>query len=343
MAESGQPGDLSPSTLPADGTPLKAAGILFISDDGHVLLTRRTGRDHAGEWAFPGGAIEGGESAEDCARRETLEETALRYKGRLVLWTRRIKDGVDFKTFIGESEKFIPVLNEEHDIFTWAAPQTALATLPMHPGAALALQRFDMDELGIAKAIASGELTSPQRYENVLLIALRITGTGAAYREGIDEYVWRDPSIYLNEEFLERCQGLTVIWEHPKNRMMNSKEFNRRVIGSIMLPFIKADDREVWGVAKVYDEEGAEALSTQQWSTSPGVKLKTSVARKLEDGSKLLLEGDVRLLDHIAVCTLGVWDKGEDPQGVDVVLDSQSTALAKIIDKVYAREIASRC
>ena len=343
MTDSGQPGDLSPSAPPADGSPLKAAGILFVADDGRVLLTRRVGRDHAGEWAFPGGGVEDGESAEECARRETVEETALRYGGPLSLWTRRIKDGVDFTTFIGRSEQFVPQLNEEHDIFTWARPETALATLPLHPGAAVALQRFDMDELGIAKAMVAGDLVSPQRYENLLLVALRITGTGAAYRSGIDEYVWRDPSLYLNDEFLERCQGLTVIWEHPKKRMMNSKEFNRRVIGSVMIPYIKPEEREVWGIAKVYDEEAVEALSTEQWSTSPGVKLKTSMSQKLEDGSKLLLEGDIRLLDHIAVCTLGVWDKAGPASGVDVVLDSRYTVLDQIIEKVYAREIAARC
>jgi 8-oxo-dGTP pyrophosphatase MutT (NUDIX family) len=343
MADIGQPGDLSPSPPPADGEPLRAAGVMLMADDGRVLLMRRTGRDHAGEWAFPGGGVEESESPEGCARRETFEETAQRYAGKLSPWTRRIKDGVDFTTFIGESEQFVPRLNEEHDIFTWARPETALATLPLHAGAAVALQRFDMDELGIAKAMVAGDLVSPQRYENLLLVALRITGTGAAYRAGIDEYVWRDPSLYLNDEFLERCQGLTVIWEHPTKRMMNSKEFNRRVIGSVMIPYIKPEEREVWGIAKVYDGEAVDALSTEQWSTSPGVKLKTSISQKLEDGSKLLLEGDIRLLDHIAVCTLGVWDKSGPASGVDVVLDSRTNSLDQIIEKVYAREISSRC
>jgi len=340
---SGETGDLSPSTLPADGSPLKAAGILFIAEDGRVLLLRRQGRDHAGEWAFPGGGIEDDESAEECGRRETVEETALEYSGPLTLWTRRIKDGVDFSTFIAQTEKFVPELNEEHDIFTWARPDIALATLPMHPGAAVALQRFDMDELGIAKAMAAGDLVSPQRYGNVLLVALRITGTGAAYRQGIDEYVWRDPSIYLNEEFLERCQGLPVIWEHPKKRLMNSKEFNRRVVGSVMLPYTKPDE-SVWGIAKIYDDEAAEELSTAQWSTSPGVRLQTSVSKKLEDGSKLLIEGKPSLLDHVAICALGVWDKGGPPTGVDAVLDSFGVpAIDQILDKIYTREIESRC
>jgi 8-oxo-dGTP pyrophosphatase MutT (NUDIX family) len=337
MADSGQAGGLSPSTPPSDGEPLKAAGILLRAPDGQILLLRRTGRDHTDEWAFPGGGVEDGETAEECARRELLEETALTYKGNLSLFARRIRDGVDFSTFIGEVEKFPLTLNAEHDRFLWADRDIALAHLPLHPGAALALQRLDMDELGIAKAIAAGELVSPQRYGNVLLVSIRITGTGAAYRQGIDEYVWRDPSLYLNDEFLQRCNGLPVIWEHPKGRMMDSKEFNNRVIGSIMLPFIKDDG--VWGIAKIYDDESAEALSTEQWSTSPGVRLQTSVSKRLEDGSKLLIEGKPSLLDHVAICALGVWDVGGPPTGVDVVLDSaQPDAVERVRKRVYAHK-----
>lgn len=340
--EAGHASDLSTSAPPVAGEPLRASGILFLAEDGRALLMRRTGRDHAGEWAFPGGGVEGDESLEECARRELLEETGVSFDGPLIVWTRQIKDGVDFTTFLGRCEKFIPTLNTEHDIFTWVAPDIALATIPMHPGAALALRRFDMHELDIAKAMASGDLVSPQHYDNVLLVALRITGTGAAYRQGLDEYVWRDASIYLNDEFLERCQGLTVIWDHPKKRMMNSKEFNRRVVGSVMLPFIRETEKEVWGIAKIYDEEAIAELSTGQWSTSPGVRLKNGISRQLEDGSKILIEGEPKLLDHIAVCSLGVWDKGGDPAGVDVVLDSIPT-LDVIIEKIYAREINARC
>lgn len=44
-----------------------------------LVLTRRAGglRAHAGQWALPGGRIDGGESAEDAARRELAEEVGL--------------------------------------------------------------------------------------------------------------------------------------------------------------------------------------------------------------------------------------------------------------------------
>lgn len=52
-----------------------------------LVLTRRAGnlRNHAGQWALPGGRIEAGESAEDAALRELYEEVGLRLDSSAVL------------------------------------------------------------------------------------------------------------------------------------------------------------------------------------------------------------------------------------------------------------------
>lgn len=105
-----------------DATGALAAGIMFMTDDARVLLLRRSGMDHSGEWAFPGGRLEPGEDAEQAALREAFEELGdvVPEGVKLVEWMRRVQDGVDFTTFLGRvREPFVPQLNEEHDSFEW--------------------------------------------------------------------------------------------------------------------------------------------------------------------------------------------------------------------------------
>lgn len=99
----------------ADGIAVRAAGVMIICN-GSVLLCRRT---DTGEWAFPAGHVEDGETVEEAAARECEEETGFRPEGMLQ-WTRRVRDGVDFTTFACRvPERFEPVLNAEHDAYEW--------------------------------------------------------------------------------------------------------------------------------------------------------------------------------------------------------------------------------
>ncbi len=56
--------------------PLVGVGAVVLRPDG-VLLVRRAKPPALGQWSIPGGAQELGETAEDAARRELLEETGL--------------------------------------------------------------------------------------------------------------------------------------------------------------------------------------------------------------------------------------------------------------------------
>jgi 8-oxo-dGTP pyrophosphatase MutT (NUDIX family) len=300
---------------------LRAAGILIQADTGEVLFLKRSkSGDHKNEWCIPGGGIESGESPERAAIRELEEECGVTAPQKaLSFWTRRVADDVDYTTFtIRNVAKFDPWLNSEHTGFLWAEPEHP--PRPLHPGCEVVLRRCGWNELDIARAIRDGELSGPQQYENIWLFPIRITGTGEAYRHKWKEYVYRDPAIYLNDDFLARCNGLPVILEHPRTETLNTDEYKDRNIGSIFLPYIKGE--EVWGIAKVIDEDGAQVMLDNQLSTSPAVVWRDPDVNneiELADGKKYLIEGHPTLLDHIAICRQGVWDKGGEPTGVELV------------------------
>jgi hypothetical protein len=206
------------------------------------------------------------------------------------------------------------------------------SSLSLHPGVEVALARFGMNEQQVARAIACGDLASPQKFENSELFSIRITGTGRAYREALNEHVWRDPAYYLHKNFVARCNGLPVVWEHPKSLMLDGKEFQDRIIGTIIYPFIGRDGvedpsgTEVWGIARILDPAAAELMREEKLSTSPGVvfrKPSEGTAIDIGDGEHLLIEGDPVLLDHIAVCDLGVWDRDGPPEGIAARGDTQ--------------------
>ncbi|MEV6526574.1 NUDIX domain-containing protein [Longispora sp. NPDC051575] len=54
--------------------PIAAAVVVL---HGRVLVVRRRASEGSLRWQFPAGAVEGAESAEEAAARETLEETGL--------------------------------------------------------------------------------------------------------------------------------------------------------------------------------------------------------------------------------------------------------------------------
>jgi hypothetical protein len=172
-------------------------------------------------------------------------------------------------------------------------------------------------ELDVAKAIRAGELPSPQQYENIWLFDVRVTGTGTSYRQAIDEYVYRPPENFLTPEFVERCNGLPVVFEHPKDSILDTEEYRERAVGSVVLPYIKGD--EVWGIAKIYDADAAQLMRTTHASTSPAVVFRDAGSTETVDmggGSVVLIEGKPSYLDHLAICREGVWDKGGGPTGI---------------------------
>lgn len=56
--------------------PKIGVGVCIVKDN-KVLLGKRLNSHGSGEWAFPGGHLEFGESLAECAQREVAEETGL--------------------------------------------------------------------------------------------------------------------------------------------------------------------------------------------------------------------------------------------------------------------------
>ncbi|ASN57546.1 NUDIX domain-containing protein [Salmonella enterica] len=283
------------------------SGIMFRQGK-FVFLIQRS---DDGTWCPPGGTVDPGELAIDAARREVLEEVGYQYDGPL---TPHSVYG-DYLTFRAEvPERFEAKLNDESLAAGWFHIDDL--PKPLHQPFAEMLAQQALNETEVAALIADGTLSSPQFFINMWMFAIRVTGTGVTWRSADQQMAFRNPDDYLTTEFLQRVAGVPLIWLHPEKNKLDSDEFAKRVIGTLTNSWV-ADNGEVWAIARVYDAEAAEIMATRQLSTSPTVtysEMQDSIIKI--DGQPLLVEGSPVLLDHVAICEQGVWDKLLAPTGV---------------------------
>ncbi|MEI9549770.1 NUDIX domain-containing protein [Enterobacter kobei] len=283
------------------------SGIMFRQGK-FVFLIQRS---DDGTWCPPGGTVEPGELAIDAARREVLEEVGYQYDGPL---TPHSVYG-DYLTLRAEvPERFEAKLNDESLAAGWFHIDDL--PKPLHQPFAEMLAQQALNETGVAALIADGALSSPQFFINMWMFAIRVTGTGVTWRSADQQMAFRNPDDYLTPEFLQRVAGVPLIWLHPEKNKLDSDEFAKRVIGTLTNSWV-ADNDEVWAIARVYDAEAAEIMATRQLSTSPTVTYSEAQDSIIKiDGQPLLVEGSPVLLDHVAICEQGVWDKLLAPTGV---------------------------
>ena len=127
-----------------------AAGVMIFDPDGRALFLCRSGEsDHLGEWCWPGGGVDPGETPEEAARREVEEETGHRIDGGLSPVDQSRGDA-DFTTFLHQvPAQFEPRLNDEHSAHIWARPGNP--PQPLHSGVAATLQRYNGSAAAEAK------------------------------------------------------------------------------------------------------------------------------------------------------------------------------------------------
>ena len=97
--------------------------------DGKILLVRRAKSPANGFWSLPGGRVEFGETLHAALHREVDEETALKIEIVDLAGWREVVPGSSagghyvIMSFAGRWASGEPVLNPEHDDFSWRAPQ----------------------------------------------------------------------------------------------------------------------------------------------------------------------------------------------------------------------------
>ena len=120
------------SKIGHDCVILPGSAVIIRNESGRILMQQR--KDPPGKWALPGGLMELGESAEETAKREIMEETGLElgdltllgvYSGKGYLCQAANGDQwyVVTITYIADSYEGAPRVNDDESIsFEWIDP-----------------------------------------------------------------------------------------------------------------------------------------------------------------------------------------------------------------------------
>ena len=168
----------------------------------------------------------------------------------------------------------------------------------------------------VIDALSAG-LEGPVAFLGSTFFVMRISGTGCAWRAAKGEFAFRDPRLWLTDDMAGRWAGAPCLVLHPASGVVDGESLASQIVGTVVRAFIR--DAELMGVVRVIDADAATSLIKFGADTSPSVVFEETDAEPIElsDGSRVLIEGNPKLIDHLAIVERGVWSKGTDARGVE--------------------------
>jgi 8-oxo-dGTP diphosphatase len=156
---------------------IEVAAAVVLREDGRFLLAQRpAGKPYAGYWEFPGGKVEGGESADAALSRELHEELGIEVE-RAYPWITRDYDyphaAVRLRFFRVAAWRGT-LHGRESQQFAWQSPQS-LTVSPLLPANGPVLRALALPPVyGITNAEALGESAFLERAERAFAAGLRL-------------------------------------------------------------------------------------------------------------------------------------------------------------------------
>lgn len=238
---------------------IRAAGILFVAPDDSFLLVKRA---KTGEWAFPGGKIEDGETPEMAAVRECREELGFCPLGPREQFHINHYEPADvyFMTFLQRTAKFDPALDHEHTEYLWLT-EGAEYPEPMHPGALTVLDAPQGGLLTTDKAnqFFTVEQLSPKMHltpEGFLLCEdVPIARTGVLYyADGEIDIraaslggmitIERDEGEVFHPDTIASYLGKSITMDHPLAGPVIPENWRLLELGCILNPHRGSDGQK---------------------------------------------------------------------------------------------------
>jgi 8-oxo-dGTP diphosphatase len=171
---------------------IEVAAAVVLREDGRFLLAQRpAGKPYAGYWEFPGGKVEGSESADAALSRELHEELGIEVE-QAYPWITRDYDyphaAVRLRFFRVAAWRGT-LHGRESQQFAWQSPE-ALTVAPLLPANGPILRALALPPVyGITNAAMLGASAFLERAERALAAGLKLI----QFREkGLDEAAQRD-------------------------------------------------------------------------------------------------------------------------------------------------------